>query len=88
MIDSAMPRSRRGRAWRVGMATEPSCRTCHDHASAPFASSWFPRVVAAAPHLGAAIQKPESHHQHGGATVRELQHLLLKWFLGPHRLGA
>ena len=58
----------------------------------------FPRVVAAAPHLGAArrgaarrgaaIQKLESHHQHGGGVVRELQHLLLKGLLGPHRLGA
>lgn len=48
----------------------------------------FPRVVAAAPHLGAAIQKLESQHQHGGGAVRELQHLLLKGFLGPHRPGA
>lgn len=43
----------------------------------------FPRVLAAAPQVGAAIQRLESDHQHGVRAVRELQHLLLKWqFLG------
>lgn len=43
----------------------------------------FPRVLAAAPHVGAAIRKLDSDHQHGVGAVRELQHLLLKWqFLG------
>ena len=56
-----------------------------------FRAWWRPHRISArrgAARRGAAIQKLESHHQHGGGVVRELQHLLLKGLLGPHRLGA
>ena len=43
----------------------------------------FPRVVAAAPHVAATIERLDADHRHGAAAVRELQHLLLRWqFLG------
>ena len=49
----------------------------------------FPRVLQAAPHVRATVERLDHDHQKSEAGVRELQHLLMAWeLLGETRRQA